>query len=453
MIYVTIQKYNSLKKLSYTVLCLVIGTIVCIGCKEDSGLIGLGVQPDEEFLNTDYFDTTTIIAYSALHDSLITSTVSTNMLGDIHDLVFGNTKAGIYTQFRLSATSVDFGQSPGVDSLVLTLVYTGSFGDTNNSFSLKVYELTGDLERKSYYAQSSINHDNNTLTEDPNLYISPTPTTKQDSSASSYYLRVQLKKSFANDKFITKSNSGEYANDAAFLNYFKGLYLEADNKTGDGCIVSLDMTHSLSGLTLYYHNDQASNLKYTFKLNDSTVHFGAINHDYTGITNSLREQLDGNYTNTSEELYAQSGSGIKVVLNFPHLKEMFKDKKVVIHRAMLVVSHKDDALRNYSHPSSLTLTYTNPATGTGYVLPDYVLGLGNDYFGGKYNTATKEYRFNITQYIQDLIDGDGDNYSLNLLNPSASYLSRLMIYGTHPASASDLDKRLHLKINYTIIDK
>jgi hypothetical protein len=451
-----------LKKTAYIVLCLIIGIIVCIGCKEDLGLIGLGVQPDEEFLNTDslYPD---IVAYSAIHDSLISSSVSTNMLGYVYDPVFGNTQAGIYTQFRLSATSVDFGDNAGVDSLVLTLAYAGYFGDTLNSFRLKVYELTGDLSKgETYYTKSSINHDNVSLTEDPNLYISPTPTIHQDSSASSYYLRVKLDKNFAMNKFISKSGSGEYANDAVFLNYFKGLYLEADDKTGNGCIVSLNMTHSLSGLTIYYHNDQASNLKYIFKLNDSTAHFGVVNHfDYTGATNNLTQQLNGDYTSASDVLYAQSGSGIKVILNFPSLKETFKDKKVIIHRAMLVISHQDDGLQNYSYPSALSLTYTNPNTGAGSFLPDYYFGLENDYFGGKYDATTKEYRFNITQYIQNLIDegkyplidGYGDNYSLNILNLSATHLFRLMIYGTHPSSANDFDKRLRLKINYTIIDK
>jgi hypothetical protein len=442
-----------LKNFSY-IICLIVGIIVCVGCKEDAGLIGLGVQPDEEFLNTDYFDTTTIVAYSALHDSLVTSNVSTNMLGYIHDPVFGKTQACIYTQFRLSAFSVNFGSNAEVDSLVLTLAYAGYYGDTLNSFRLGVYELTGNLlKSERYYTKSAINHNGIFLTEQPNLYITPTPTVKQDSS-SSLYLRVRLDKDFAKNKFISKSGLGEYTNDAAFVEYFKGLYLEAEAPTGNGCMLSFNMTHSLSQLTLYYHNEQAEGLKYTFNLNDSTAHFGSVNHfDYNEAESNLRDQLNRNYTSAREVLYGQAGAGIKVALNFPHLKETFKDRKVVIHRALLVVSHKDDNLLNYSPPSSLFMTYTNPAFGDAF-LPDYYLGVENNYFGGSYNKTTKEYRFNITQYIQNLVDGVGDNYQLNLLvNPSATHLSRLMIYGTHPASANDFDKRLHLKINYTIIDK
>ncbi len=448
-----------MKKFSYIIVYLLACTVVFIACKEDSGLIGLGVQPEEEYLNTDYFDTTTIVAYSALHDSLITSNVSVNMLGYLNDPIFGKTQAGIYTQFRLSAYSVDFGTDVEVDSLVLTLMYAGYYGDTLNSFRLNVYELTEGLSKsEKYYTASSLNHNGISLTENSNLYISPRPTVRQDTSSSSYYLRVRLNKDFAVDKFISKSGSGVYSSDAAFLEYFKGLYIDADALTGNGCIVSLNMAHSQSKLTIYYSNSQAKNLKYTFNLNDSTAHFGAVNHfDYGDATSNLREQLNGNYTSATDLLYGQAGAGLKVALNFPYLKSMFENKKVVIHRAALVISHKDDAMANYSPPSAMTISYTDPVSGLGYLLPDYYLGIGyekSDYFGGSYNKTAKEYRFNITQYIQKLVDGDGGNYQLNLLvSPSATYFSRLIMYGTHPTLASDLDKRLQLKINYTIIDK
>jgi hypothetical protein len=443
-----------LKKIFYAI--LIVWAIVCVGCKEDSGLIGLGVQPDEEFLNTDTC-TTTIIAYSALHDSLITSNISTNMLGYIRDPVFGKTQAGIYTQFRLSSYNVNFGDNVMVDSLVLTLVYAGYYGDTLNSFHLNVYELTGDLSKgESYSTKSSIEHDNSNLTENnTGIDIKPTPTTKQDSLSSSHYLRVKLNNTFAIQKFISQSGSSIYASDVEFLNHFKGLYLEADDAGNNGCIVSLNMTHSLSGLTLYYSNDQAKGLKYRFNMNDSTAHFGSVNHfDYAEANADIRDQLSGNYTSAKEVLYAQAGAGLKVVLNFPDLKETFKDKKAVIHRALLVVSHKDDALPNYSCPNALNLTCTDLSTGLTYLLPDYYLGLENSYFGGKYNQTAKEYRFNITQYIQELIEGKRDNYSLNLsVNPSATHLSRLMIFGTDPVSAGASEKRLQLRINYTVIDK
>ena len=436
----------------------IISILIFAACKEDSGTIGMGIMPEDEFLNTDYFDTTTIVAHSALHDSLITSNVSINMLGYLNDPVFGKTQAEFYTQFRLSAyidESVGFGENPAADSLVLTFVYAGYYGDTLKSFKVNVYELDENMSKnENYYSVSSLKYKGVNLTENPNLYISPRPTTQQDTSASTYSLTIRLDKSLA-DRFIAQPKS-TYASDAAFLNYFKGLFISAEEIPGnDGCMVSLNTTHSSSRLTIHYHNSQTNNLTYSFNLNDSTAHFGSFNHfnNYVGANSNLREQLTGNQTSTKEVLYGQAGAGIKVVLNFPYLRETFNNQKVIIHRAALVISHKDDALANYPPPSTLTMTYTDPETGTSYLLPDYYLGLQNDYFGGTYNQQKKEYSFNITQYIQALADGRADNFPLNLLvSPSVTHFSRLMIYGTHPPLANDFNKRLQLKINYTIVD-
>ena len=445
-----------MKKYLQIGICLIVSVLFLAGCKEDKGNIGLGVQPDDEFLNTDYFDKTTIIAYSAIHDSLITSNVSINMLGCLGDPIFGKTQAGIYTQFRLSATAVDFGDNVTVDSLVLTLVYAGYYGDTLNSFKLNVYELSESMSKsEKYYTTSSLSHNNIPLTENPSLFISPRPTVKTDTSASSYCLSVRLDKNFAVNKFISQSGGNVYASDANFLEHFKGLFLEATDLTGNGCMVSLNMTHALSKLTIYYSNSsQAQNLSHSFNLNDSTAHFGVFNHfNYANANANLRDQLSGNHANTKEVLYGQAGAGIKVVLNFPHLKETFKGKKVIIHRAVLTASFKDDALANYAPPSALSIT-SHSAIGLGGFMPDYFLSLQyqNDYFGGKYNQAKKEYAFHITQYIQGLVDGTWEDYPLNLsVSPSVTHFSRLEMYGTNPAN--DFNKRLLLKINYTIINK
>jgi hypothetical protein len=418
-------------------------------CKEDPGLIGLDVQPPDEYLNTDYFDTTTIIAYSTLHDSIVSSNVSVNMLGYMDDAVFGKTQAGIYTQFRLPAFKKDFGSNITVDSLVLTIAYSGSYGDTLNSFLVRVYELDEDLKSGTrYYTNSSLAYNSSSLTENSNLYIQPRPKTIPDTSASTGVMRIRLKSDFATSKFISQSNGSVYESQENFLNYFKGLLINAEAMNGNGCIVSLNMTHSLSGLTIYYSNSEAAGQRYMLKM-DSTLHFGATEHfGYSTATSTLRDQLNGNYTSTSDILYGQAGAGIKVAFNFPNIRNMFKDKKVIIHRAALVINYIDDNSSVLTPPNALAITSTDSVKLSG-IIPDYYLG--TSYFGGKYNASKKQYRFHITQYIQFLVDGTLDNYQLNLLlSPNVTYFSRLQMYGTNPSA--NYDKRLRLEVNYTIIE-
>ena len=451
---VTKSKNNILNRNIFISICINVLVLFFTACKEDPGLIGLDVQPPDEYLNTDYFDTTTIIAYSALHDSVVSSNVPVNMLGYMDDQVFGKTQAGVYTQFRLPTFKKDFGSNVTVDSLVLTVAYSGYYGDTLNSFLVRVYELDEDLKSGTrYYTNSSLAYNSSSLTENSNLYIQPKPKTISDTSASTGVLRIRLQSNFADNKFI-QAGSFVYESQETFLNYFKGLLINAEAMNGNGCIVSLNMTHSLSGLTIYYSNSEASGQKYMLRMNDSTLHFGATEHfGYSTVTSSLRDQLNGNFASTSDVLYGQAGAGIKVAFHFPNIRNMFKDKKVIIHRAALVINCVEESSPVLLPPSALAITSTDSAKLSG-VLPDYYLGLlngKNNYYGGGYNSSKKEYRFHITQYIQFLADGALDDYLLNLLlSPNVTYFSRLQIYGTNPSA--NYAKRLRLEVNYTIIE-
>lgn len=420
-----------------------------VACKEDAGSIGLDIQPQDEYLNTDYFDSTTVIAHSALHDSLISSNVPINMLGYLDDHDFGKTQAGLYTQFRLSAFSKIFGEQTTVDSMVLTLAYNGYYGDTLSSLLIRVYELDEDmLAGTRYYTKSSLAHGSSSLTENANLYIQPRPKTISDTSVSAAVLRIRLKSDYAKAKFVN-AGSSVYESHANFLQHFKGLFVNAEAVNGNGCILSMDMTHSLSGLTIYYSEPEASNRKYTFQMNDSTLHFGSVNHfDYSTADPWLQAQLNNDYTSTNDVLYGQAGAGVKVSFHFPYIREMFKDKKVIIHRAALVINYIDDYSAVYLPPNALTVTTTDVSKLAGF-LPDYFLG--SNYFGGKYNKTKKEYRFNIAQYIQYLADGSWEDVPLNiLLSPNVTHFSRLKMYGVNPTA--NPDKRLRLEINYTIIE-
>jgi hypothetical protein len=64
------------------------------------------------------------------------------MIGSYYDDVFGVTTTGMYTQFRLTTTAVEFGTHPVCDSIVLSLSYNkGFYGDTSTQMTLNVYEI------------------------------------------------------------------------------------------------------------------------------------------------------------------------------------------------------------------------------------------------------------------------------------------------------------------------
>ena len=420
-------------------------------CKDELGDVGLNLHQDE-LLNTTFFDTATITAYTAKNDSLITSmypfsNVSLNLLGDIKDPVFGRTKAGFYTQFCLSASNVDFKNNAYADSLVLYLAYGGHYGDTMQTLRIRVYELEERLEAdKIYYGYDTVKRKTELLGE---IQIQPKPNTQRDTFSSVGYISIPLSTSFARNIFLAKSNKPELANNTNFINYFRGLYIEAEAVSPNGCMLSINLLHARSSMILYYGNDEKTNQSFQFNIDKTCVRFSNINHfDYAGANADLRAQLGGNYASAKDVLYGQSAGGIKTVIQFPHLKEMFAGKDVIIHKAELVITRKDDVLPDYGAPPALSLNYDSKI-GKELKLPKDP-AYGESYFGGTYDETAKQYAFRITKYVQDIVNGEGDDYILNLVVPTAAIrLSQSQFYGTNPA---DKDKRIKLKINYTIID-
>ncbi len=108
-----------------------------ITCNDDKNSLGLDVQPPNDKLNVFTVDTTAVIAYSQIVDSVKTDETSLTLLGSMVDPVFGSSTASFYTQFRLSQTAFDFGTTPFPDSLVLALDYEDFYGDSTSAMTVK----------------------------------------------------------------------------------------------------------------------------------------------------------------------------------------------------------------------------------------------------------------------------------------------------------------------------
>ena len=70
-------------------------------------------------------DTLTVEMVTVREDSLLTARLSTAVLGRVFTPRIGWTTAGFASQLRLSAPGIDFGYNPQVDSLFLSLRFTG----------------------------------------------------------------------------------------------------------------------------------------------------------------------------------------------------------------------------------------------------------------------------------------------------------------------------------------
>lgn len=430
-------------------LCLT-ATLLCAlfsACKDESSPIGLNLIDNP--LNSTYTDTITLQAYSMLEDTLNTTNSSADMLGHLSDPIFGNSSAAIYTQLSLSGSSVNFGTQPVIDSVVLTLQLSSYYGDTNSLVGIRVHQLTNSLDSTvQYYQTSTVDYDPTVLNYSTTGYsIRPKTPVVVDTGLYNAHLRIRLAQSFGQ---YLLDNQDELNHN--FRDFLKGLYIEATSHTGAcGYFLITNLNSALSGVTLYYHNSDGTGKRYTLGISEKCVRFTHLEHNYNTTTDNLfyQEVLQGQTDLGNDVLFVQGGGGVKTRITFPYLQQSFLEynNRVVIHRAELVITNIDVNEQYLTQPSMLTLQGISKSTGKTRFLPDDDYYTSTAYFGGSYDSKSREYRFRITSYIQELIKGQGDweNYINLVVRGAAVRPHRLVCQGTDEAASS----RIRLEIVYS----
>ena len=410
------------------------------GCQEEPGSIGLDL--DRDLLNAVFTDTITLSAHSMLEDTLNTKNLQSNFLGFIRDPVFGITSTGIYAQLVPQGNSVNLGKNPQLDSVVLTLRYAGGiYGDTLNPFTIRVHRLTEDISSTTpYYQNYLFAHFSENLTYDYDFQFYPKPKAKVKlDTIVEAHARIRLSDELGN---ILLRNTAEMSSNERFKNFFKGLYICAKPLANNGSLVNFNLTSALSGVQLYYKNDTVANsFQFLIKSNE-TVRVSSYEHDYeAGSQNFVNQVIEKDSTFGRDMLYVQCMGGIKTKISFPHIKE-FKDRNIVVNKAELVITNIGEDLNLFPQPNNLNL-YKLGKEGEPQVLQD----AGTTYWGGNYNEETKEYRFRITRYLQDIISNEDYEATIYLVaNKRASDANRLILSGTNP---TDVTSRLRLELYYT----
>lgn len=427
-----------------SILLLALWVLCFCSCKKDIDVIGLNLQ-DEDILGADFAEVS-ISAHSILEDSLPTKGLLNNVVGTINDPVFGQTAAGFCTQFTVSGSNTVFPKQAEIDSVVLNLQYSGYFGDTLSPIRFSVFELAEALSADQYYSNDD---DPQVLPTDlvyNSTFIRPNPTTpvKLDTATTAAHLRLRLTDEFGNR--LLHMPQSQLVNATAFQNAFYGLCVRAEaipGRTGNLCYMSL--TSAMSGITIYYKVGHARK-SYTFPISTDCVRYNFYTHDYTrGDMDFQRQVLQGDTTLGTQTLYLQPTGGVKTRVTFDDLKQTFEGKNVVINRAELVLTNISTDEDYFFQPYNLALQVVN-ADGTTTYTPDDASLTSSSYFGGIYDEKAKEYRFRITNYVQQKLKQEGDDIGLNIVVSGAGVRgNRLVARGTD-AIYSD---RARLEIYYT----
>jgi hypothetical protein len=386
-------------------------------------------------------DTATIRTVTVREDSASVNNLTQYPFGFIDDPEIGTTRSDLVAQLSLASAGITWGANSIIDSAVLVLKYGNEFyGDeTNSTYSIDVHELTEDYEAMKGYPSSKI------WAYDPavigsitipkfatkaNVTILEPLYNRRDTVLSrGPHLRIPIDTAYIRSRFINAPDDSTYVTSDRFLNYFKGLYININrnNSTGNGGLVTFNLAGDSSQVRVYYRNITNSTVIDTlianFNLSPSTS-AASVSHTYI---QDIQDQLD-NPSREFSTTFVQPAGGLRTRVSFPYIDRLKSLGNILINKAELVVLAVPSSLE----PANRLTLYRTDLAGQRQPVPDNNIGqkggiidsryLTEADFGGFYDKTNQRYVFNITSYVQDLLDGKLTQYHTYLGALQASSL-------------------------------
>lgn len=431
-------------------LAIAISLLIMNQSCEEPDEIGKDLLPPQDNLNVNISDSSSIHAFSYSEDSVKTSDPQVLLAGSYFDKIFGQTNASFYTQLRMSTTNLDFGSNPVPDSVVLTLPYFSFYGDTNASQTLEVYRLSENLYLDtSYYSNEEKNYMQPELGSHTFFPNPQTPVILDNGDTLPPMVRIPIDNALANEFFYT-AGSSVFDDNESFLDYFKGIHVKAETNMDDGSILYFDPFSSNARMTIYYHNDDKDSLTASFYMGELSGKFSHYDHNYTSgnavLSNSLQQQVVQEDTLPPiSTLFIQAMSGINVRIRFPYL-DQWKDENIAINKATLIVKTNPDDNTNNKYKKPLRLGLAKVVeNGKLDLLTDYIIS--TDIFDGYFNDNKGEYRFVITQHIQEILTGEEDRGLIMVSDKRSNNAYRAALVGPQAKN-----KNMRLELIYTVLE-
>jgi hypothetical protein len=423
------------------------------GCTDEINKAGLGILPTGDLVSVNFTDKASIKAYNLNDEKQRTDESLHNLIGTINDPVFGKTTADFACQFRLSSFPL-YKPNDIIDSLVYYIAYKEIYGDTITTQKFKIYELNSDLVFDDKYfqdfnlkeiAKSEVLAEMEYRPRFKDTLQSATSTVKDtviqeiafklDHSLALKLMSADSATLSSNDPDIKTGNKG-------FINYFKGLYIEAGDVNEGGTIIKVYG----SGLMLYYRKvNDTIKYKQSFNVSTNAARVNRFAHDYSKTT--FYPTLNAE-TNQENYLYLQPTGGLRSKILIPNLgswskliPEMANNSDtayLAINKAELIFQIDPSYIDTvkFLPPSQILLAAIGPGKSkihpdqdSIYYPSDYYFS--NVYFGGYYNNTDKTYRFNIAKHMQEIIEKKKQNlgFYLETINKNSN-LRRVVLEGT-----------------------
>ncbi len=435
--------------------------LFAFGCtKFDTTKLGSDLIPVVDNINT-FADTVVINSSQGyFDDSTVVYPSENHALGKINnDPLFGKTEANIFFQLKPNVYPYRFGNAGdtliAADSVILTLSYRGSWGDTLLPQQLEVREIVDDNFRDSVNKARDVKYK-------PALgaLLGAITVVPKDLNSTVYFahgkdsaknqIRIKLSNSFRDYLFSRDTSASNFItnafrNDSLYRRSFNGLGVTAVGSTGNA-IMYINISEAATRLEMHFRKknsgtgviDTVYNALYLSPGNNFNIAPSAT-------ANNIIRDRTGTPSNTPSvnEHYLQTSPGTFVNLSIPGLSGM---PNRIIHRAQITIEQvPDNPVTDaiFTVPPFMYLDLkdtgsTNPQKFKAVYFdlnpsilydPDFKNGfpyfprggvVDFNYFGGVPKTKpgpsgqVTYYDFNITRYIQQLVTKQTTNYAMRL---------------------------------------
>lgn len=367
------------------------------------------------------------------------------MVGHIsNDPEFGTTHGDAYLNFIPANTFlypfVHKDSVIAIDSVVLSLSYEDSYGDTTTGFqTLRVFEIAQGSTFKDdslyKYGQpdfltvgaelGSKTYQINKL-RDSILHVRAGDTTKLAN-----VIRIKFNNNLLGERFklfdTTNTSNGGFRNDSIFQTLFKGVAIKSDN-TGNALSYFSPTDNAKTKLIVYFRVNKVGGGKDT-----ASTEFYHLSNGQANIVRRTPGGLWNNYLSNGipndDLVYLQSAPGSYASLKIPGLDTF---KNAVIHRAEIIATplrSTQDII--FTQPLALYLDRINSTGDTSSTFDidqslswsfNTVDPFNFDFtsFGGVIKSDST-YRFNISRYVQNMITTKNTNYTLRLYAPVRAF--------------------------------
>lgn len=411
--------------------------ISIISCVKEENKIGDDLIDGQ---NTSIIFTDTIAVSTKIKrvDSVKSANLNYSILGGINDPKFGKTNTALYSQLFLEQNNIDFGTGAVFESITLILPYLDYYGDTTNTQTFNIHEVTEVIDTFKTYSNQSY------LTSDiiGNYSFTPHPVSSSSGSEENFgELRIPLSAAFG-EKIFSKSGLSELENDDNFKEFIKGIAIIPENNhpIGEGALFTFDY-QKIKARLFYKVGSIQDSINFVFT--NSTQHLNAYNHEYTGT--EAGASIDPSNT---ENIYIQGLAGLEVEVDFPNIDQLqvaLGGESVAINKAVLQVHRSTDTVAMYTAPTLLLANeYRTPSNGSSDEFNYYQILDGNK-VGGLYQSDENLYNFTITRYLNQRLKGLSSE-KLYLRSFTYRALDRVILSGV---SGTDENKKMKLNVVYS----